>query len=278
MSATQRDVPSGSFSSTQISSHQTLVPPSHGILSGKFAPPATMSASPCTPANGPATPGCFACPADGGSGGSSSQVRFITLAEERGSIHGNESAMISRRRVRAVCPHSSNQHGYRARATGPLRFRCEEIFAIGKPFKIEARHTEEAQAEESAGVVTTFMETQDRSVGRNRNICVANAAALNRFRDWPVASRKAGESRTAASRLLDDNHGGLPAAGSQPFLCRLFAQRVITVRRRGARFGRRPPVRRYRRTVFRNNCGASSRQRRVPRRKRLGHRRRPRHA
>ena len=158
--------------------------------------------------------------------------------------------MMSRRRVRAVCPQSSNQHGYSTRATDPPRFRCEEIFAIGKPFKIEARHTEEARAEEIVGVVATFIETQDRSVGRNRNVCVAAAAALNRFRDQPVASRKAGESRTTVSRLFEDNHGGLPADTSGPFLCRLFAQREITVHRRGARFGRRPPVRRYRRMVF----------------------------
>jgi hypothetical protein len=37
-------------------------------------------------------------------------------------------------------------------------------------------------------------------------------------------------------------------------------------------------VRRYRRMVFRDNCGASSQQRRVPLIKRRGHRRRPRHA
>jgi len=39
-------------------------------------------------------------------------------------------------------------------------------------------------------------------------------------------------------RLLDDNQSGLPANSSQPFLCRLFAQRKITVHRRSARFGR----------------------------------------
>jgi hypothetical protein len=35
---------------------QTFRPPSHGILSGKFAPPATMSAPPLVPAKEPAKP------------------------------------------------------------------------------------------------------------------------------------------------------------------------------------------------------------------------------
>jgi len=50
--------------------------------------------------------------------------------------------------------------------------------------------------------------------------------------------------------LLDDNHSGLPAASSEPFLLRLFAQGERAVHRRGARFGRGQPVRRCRRTVF----------------------------
>src|ERR1043166_7440550 len=78
---TQRGCPPERFSRTKTSFHHTLAPPSHGGFSGKFAPPATMRPPPCPPANGPATPGCFACPGDGGSGGNSSHVRFMTLAE-----------------------------------------------------------------------------------------------------------------------------------------------------------------------------------------------------
>src|SRR4051812_133977 len=50
-----RQVPSG-FSSAHTLSYQTLVPPSHGRFSGKFAPPATRSASPLTAANIAAKP------------------------------------------------------------------------------------------------------------------------------------------------------------------------------------------------------------------------------
>src|SRR5687767_2489960 len=80
LSATQRAVTPGGFSSTQMSSHHVFAPPSHGILSGKFAPPATISASPCTPTNGPATPGWVTWFADGGSGDSSLHCSDRTLA------------------------------------------------------------------------------------------------------------------------------------------------------------------------------------------------------
>src|SRR5687767_5382981 len=68
-----------------MSSHQILPPPAHGGAAGKFAPPATISASSCTPANGPATPGCLVCPADGGNGGRFSHFKFVTRAWAAGS-------------------------------------------------------------------------------------------------------------------------------------------------------------------------------------------------
>ena len=43
-------------SSRYTRSYQTFLPPSHGIVVGKFAPPATTSTSFCVPANGPAKP------------------------------------------------------------------------------------------------------------------------------------------------------------------------------------------------------------------------------
>src|SRR6187455_332424 len=70
-----RHVPSG-LSSTQTSSYHTFVPPSHGRFSGKFAPPATTSASSLTPANIAANPSLS------GSGGNGDHAGVWDMTEE----------------------------------------------------------------------------------------------------------------------------------------------------------------------------------------------------
>src|SRR6185437_6741552 len=76
----------------KIESYQTLAPPSHGRLPGKFAPPATISAPWLVPAKG------VAKPSRSGRGGSCCQWRVVM-----GGV-GAQPTIINTTRSSAVLP------------------------------------------------------------------------------------------------------------------------------------------------------------------------------